>query len=293
MTNEILKEQMYNFPIVDGHAHAYKDHVADKIIRSFTDFYQMEPVSIGKGTITDILDNMRKYQINYTVLANFAPLKSIHAINEWTLSIGKKYREFIPLISIHPEMSPDLVGLLEQYIEKGAKGVKMHTGIQLFEPNDSRLKSLYQFCEKNKIPITFHCGETSEVHINELADISHIYPVLESYQDVPFILTHMAEGKLDDVYYIAEAYKNVYFDTSITVTGEHCIKRIHDEYWEHDNNVANTFGDIGCDRITFGSDYPFGNPGSDIQRIMSLNLSMNEKRKILGENVLKIYSITV
>jgi predicted TIM-barrel fold metal-dependent hydrolase len=287
---------MYNFSIAsiaiaDGHTHIDKDHVADKIISSFTEFYQMQPTSIGKGTVTDILDKMSQYQIKYTVLANFAPLKSIFNINEWTLSIGAKYKEFIPLISIHPEMSPDLVGLLKQYIENGAKGVKMHTGVQLFEPNDIRLKPLYQFCGKNKIPVTFHCGETSEVHINDLADIKHIYPVLESYQDVPFILTHMAAGKIDDVYNIAKTYKNVYFDTSITVTGEHCIKRIHDDYWEDDNNAAKTFCDIGCDRIIFGSDYPYGNPGSDIKRIMSLRLNDDQKKNILSENVLKIYKI--
>jgi len=66
---------MYNFPIVDGHAHVYKDHVADKIIRSFTDFYQMKPVSIGKGTISDILGNMSKYQINYTIISKFCTIE--------------------------------------------------------------------------------------------------------------------------------------------------------------------------------------------------------------------------
>jgi predicted TIM-barrel fold metal-dependent hydrolase len=282
---------MSNFPIVDGHAHVYKDHVAGKIIGSFTVFYQMQPTSIGKGTVTDILENMEKYRINYAVLANFAPLKSILGINEWTLSLGATYKEFIPLISVHPEMSSDLAGLLEQYIEKGAKGIKMHTGIQLFEPNDSRLQSLYQFCGKHKIPVTFHCGETSEIHMNDLADIGRIYSVLESYQDVPFILTHMAEGKLDNVYRIAETYRNIYFDTSITITGEHCIKRIHDEYWESDENTAKAFRDIGCDRIAFGSDYPFGNPGSDIRRILALPLSDDEKKKILGGNTLKIYAL--
>jgi predicted TIM-barrel fold metal-dependent hydrolase len=129
------------------------------------------------------------------------------------------------------------------------------------------------------------------VHVNDFADISHIYPVLETYQDVPFLLTHMAEGKLDDIYRIAESFNNVYFDTSITVTGEHCIKRIHDDYWEDNHNTAKTFLDIGCNRITFGSDYPFGNPGSDITRIFSLEISDDDKSNILGRNTLNIYKI--
>ncbi len=95
---------MLDFTIVDGHTHVYKDHIADKIIHSFTDFYQMQPVSIVKCTITDVLYNIYKYQINYTVLANFAPLKSILDVNEWTLSVCARYKNLIPLVSVHPEM---------------------------------------------------------------------------------------------------------------------------------------------------------------------------------------------
>jgi len=44
--------------IVDGHSHVYKDHVADKIIGSFTNFYRIMPVAVGKGTVSDMLHNM-------------------------------------------------------------------------------------------------------------------------------------------------------------------------------------------------------------------------------------------
>jgi predicted TIM-barrel fold metal-dependent hydrolase len=280
-----------HIPIVDGHSHVYKDHVANKIIGSFTDFYQMEPVAVGKGTVSDMLQNMEKYEIRHTVIANFAPLNNILDVNDWTLSVADSHPQLLPLVSIHPEMTHDLTGILENYLKKGAKGIKMHTGIQMFEPNDSRLKPVYRFCGKYQIPVTFHCGETSNVHVNDLADMSHIYPVLDAYPDVPFILTHMAEGKPDEVYHIVEQYKNVYFDTSITVTGQHCIKRIHDNFWENDKNVETIFREIGCSRIIFGSDYPFGNPGSDIKRFMKMNLTDEDKRKILGENILTLFGL--
>jgi predicted TIM-barrel fold metal-dependent hydrolase len=267
----------------------YKDHVAEKLIDSFTDFYRMEPVALGKGTVSDVLLNMEKYEIIYTVIANFAPLKSILDVNEWTLSVADSNPQLLPLVSIHPEMTHDFTGILEQYLKKGAKGIKMHTGIQLFEPNDSRLKPVYHFCGKYHIPVTFHCGETSNVHVNDFADMGHIYPVLNDYPDVPVILTHMAAGNPDEVYHIAAHYQNVCFDTSITITGQHCIKRIHDNYWENDKNVVTTFREIGCHRIIFGSDYPFGNPGSDIKRFMQMDLTDEEKSKILGGNVLTLY----
>ncbi|MDR0795222.1 MAG: amidohydrolase family protein [Tannerella sp.] len=286
-----MSKNKYHFPIVDGHTHVYKDHVANKIIGPFSDFYQLEPVAIGKGIVSDVLQNMKKYQIRYTVLANFASLKSILDVNEWTLSVADNNPQLLPLVSVHPEMTHDMTGILEYYIQKGAKGIKMHTGIQLFEPNDHRLKPVYRFCGKHHNHVTFHCGETSNVHVNDFANMSHIYPVLEAYQDVPVILAHMAAGKPDEVYQIAEQYKNVYFDTSITITGQHCIKRIHDNFWENDKNVETAFHEIGCNRIIFGSDYPFGNPGSDIRRFMNMDLTDDDKSKILGGNVLTLYGI--
>lgn len=273
--------------IIDGHAHIYSETIAHKVIDSFTDLHNMHPTnSVGKGTVSDILQCMNTNNITYTIMANFAPAKSINTSNEWTLLTGEQNPGLIPLISVYPDMPLDIV---QQYFSKGAKGIKMHTGIQGFEPTDKGLSSIYDYCEKNRIPITFHCWETSRVHLNEYAEMSHILPVLKAYPRIPFVLTHLAGGKPEEVLEIAEQYPNAYFDTSITMTGEHCIDRIHDDFWENDDNTVKAFRTIGCTRITFGSDYPFGNPRSDIQRIRSLSLTDSEKQQILGLNTYKLY----
>ena len=83
-----------------------------------------------------------------------------------------------------------------EYFDSGAKGIKMHTGIQNFEPDDPELASIYSFCNEWRIPVTFHCGETSRVHMNEFAEISHIIPAVRKYESIPFVLTHLASGIL-------------------------------------------------------------------------------------------------
>ena len=47
---------------------------------------------------------------------------------------------------------------------------KMHTGIQDFGPEDPGLQKFYDFCGLHHLPITFHCGETSRVHLNGYTD---------------------------------------------------------------------------------------------------------------------------
>ena len=181
------------------------------------------------------------------------------------------------------------VDIIKEWFRNGAKGIKMHNGIQGFDPADPGLAEIYRFCEKEQIPVTFHCGETSRVHLNEYTAISRFIPVLKQFPGIPFVMTHLAAGDPDTVFSMAEECPNAIFDTSITMTGEKCTHRIHDGFWESDENTFRAFRRIGYRRITFGSDYPFGNPASDIRRIRCLSLTEEEKRMILGENSFRLY----
>ncbi len=275
--------------IIDGHVHTYPDHAAARVIESFTAFHRMEPTpSVGRGTVEDLLSRMEEGGIRYAVTANFAPAKSAQKTNAWSLAAAREHPALLPLVCISPETSLEE---LCQYVDQGARGVKMHTGIQAFEPADSALDPLYRFCEDRALPVTFHCGETSRVHMNEYSSMEHILPAVEKYPGIPFILTHLAAGNPDTVLDIARRCPNALFDTSITFSGEHCIHRIHDNAWEDDRKAAELFREIGCSRVTFGSDYPFGNPVRDVRRILSLPLTDEEKRLILGENTARIYRL--
>ncbi|MBQ6660020.1 MAG: amidohydrolase family protein [Lachnospiraceae bacterium] len=273
--------------IIDGHAHVYNEKNAEKIVSAFTELHRMEPTaSLGQGTVADLVGKMKENGTDYTVLANFGPSRSVEKINEWTLSVAEEYPQLIPLVSVFPGIAVDKVA---GWVQKGAKGIKMHNGIQGFAADDPGLEPVYRFCEENRIPITFHCGETSRVHLNEYTETERLTEVVKQYPGIPFVMTHLAAGDPETVFRVAEECPNVIFDTSITMTGERCIYRIHDDFWESDENVVDAFRRIGCRRISFGSDYPFGNPSGDIRRIRRLGLSDSEKELILGGNSYRLY----
>ena len=200
--------------IIDGHAHVYAQKNAEGIISSFTTLHHMEPTfSLGKGTVPDLIEKMKISHTDYTVLANFGPVKSIDKINEWTLHTAEAFPQFIPLITVFPGMETEKVS---EWIRRGAKGIKMHNGIQNFAPEDPGLKPIYKFCEEHRIPITFHCGETSRIHLNGFTDTSRLVKVAKQYPGIPFIMTHLAAGDPDVVFRTAEECPNILFDTSIT-----------------------------------------------------------------------------
>lgn len=279
-----------DFTIVDGHVHTFSsDEVSSKILMSFNKVYGIEFENPGTGTIDDVLKNMDSHKIDYTIMANFAPAKILHNNNKWTLDSGKKHSSLVPLVSFHPDMEGDLVNLLKKYIIDGAKGIKFHTMAQGFDPNDDRLKGLYEFCNEISFPIVFHCGRVSNARLNAYADVDMILPVVIKYRNIPFILTHMADGNVDDVIRLAKEYRNVYFDTSIVITGFLPIGEVNEPSWLSDSLVEGIVNKIGAERLIFGSDYPWGSPGHDIKRFLNMKLSDHQKQLILGANALRLF----
>jgi len=281
-----------NIKIVDGHIHTFSsDEIAKKIITSFNKVYDIHFENTGTGTVNDILEKMRNNGIDYSVTANFAPPKIIHNNNLWNLQEGKNHPELVPLVSFHPEMEGSFDKILDSYINEGAKGIKIHPMAQGFDPNDNRLEPLYKRCNELSFPIVFHCGRVSNARLNSYSDIDVLLHVISRYPDIPFVLTHMADGNVEDVLNVSRQYNNVYFDTSIVITGYDALAKVNEPSWLDDKIVIDVVNAIGADRLLFGSDYPWGSPSDDLKRFLKMDLTPEQKKKILGLNAIKLFKI--
>jgi predicted TIM-barrel fold metal-dependent hydrolase len=278
--------------IIDGHVHTFSsDEIAKKIIESFNNIYSIDFSTPGTGTIGDLIQGMDTTEIDYSVLANFAPPKILDANNMWTLKMSKLNKCLIPLVSFHPDMGKDILPTLERYLKLGAKGIKFHNMSQGFNPMHPALEPLYAFCNEISFPIEFHCGRVSNARLNEYSDVECIIPVIDKYPDIPIILTHMADGNINDVVNLSKEYKNVYFDTSIVITGHPRILETNIPSWLDDTDVVDVINTIGAERVFFGSDYPWGSPKHDLRRVVNLSLTYEQKSLILGENAIKVFAI--
>ncbi len=78
---------------------------------------------------------------------------------------------------------------------------------------------------------------------------------------------------------VAEAFKNVYFDTAATPF------LYKPQIFEHVADI------VGSDKILFGSDYPLLSPKRVIGQLESVELSLEDRAKILGGNAQKLLSL--
>jgi len=278
------------FKVIDGHVHTFmSDEVSLKIRTSFNKVYSIEFENPGTGTIDDVLKNMNDLGIDYTVMANFAPAKILDRNNRWTLDVSRKHPSLIPLVSFHPDMEGDFECLLKEYIEEGAKGVKLHPMAQGFDPRNEKLKGMYGICNEIAFPIVFHCGRVANARLNEYSDIDAIEPLIKMYRNTPFVLTHMADGNVKDVLRLSQQYENVFFDTSIVITGYPPILETNEPSWVEDDIVEDVVNKVGTQRLIFGSDYPWGSPGHDLNRFLNMHITDEQKRLILGQNATRLF----
>lgn len=280
------------FQIVDGHVHTFSSaEVSKKIIDSFNKAYNISFDNPGTGTIEDVLANMAASGADYTIMANFAPPGILHKNNLWTIDVSKVHNSLIPLVSFHPGMQGRLWSFLECYMSEGAKGVKLHPMAQGFHPLNGRLDEVYRYCGDIGFPVVFHCGRVANARLNEYSDLHVLMEVMDKYPDTTFILTHMADGNVEEVLRISGDYPNVFFDTSIVITGYPPLIKTNEPSWAEDNLVLDVINAIGAGRVLFGSDYPWGSPKHDIDRIMGMKLTDEQKRLILSGNSARLFRL--
>ncbi len=282
-----------NIEIIDSHVHTFADDdVAGKIISSFNKIYDIEFRNPGNGTIENVLKNMEAGGIDRTVMVNFAPPKIIHQNNIWTLETAKNSEgKLIPLVSFHPEMAGTLTEHLENYIKLGAKGIKLHPMAQGFDVRDERLDSLLKTCNEKHFTILIHCGRVSNARLNEFSDFECILPVIQKYPELPIILAHMADGNVERCLEVSKKYNNVYFDTSIVITGYPEIMDVNEPSWPDDKEVISIINEIGAEKVVFGSDFPWGSPIHDLVRIMNFNLDNSQKELIFSGNAKRLFGL--
>ncbi|MEW6172272.1 MAG: amidohydrolase family protein [Bacillota bacterium] len=277
--------------IVDAHLHLFPDkEVGKQIVEDFQRRYGVPYHSFG--TPEEYLADMKRAGIDYGVILSFAPDNQLKNMNFWTVAITKPkktkpaaYPMLVPFVSVSPTMKGKKpVEELEHKFKWGMKGLKIHPIAQGFPPDDRRMWPVYRWLVERDIPVAAHSGmNVVEDEQTDLARPRRWLAVLEDFPELRLILAHMGGGFWDEALEIAGKYPQVMFDTAIAL----CHRKTG-RNWLDDNEAVEMIHTIGAHRVMFGSDYPWIDPGGDVERIRGLALTDDEKQMILGLNAARL-----
>jgi len=219
-----------------------------------------------KLNFTELKQSMDKWGIDKAVVfpINEGDGKLIKKSLE-ILERSKKEKWIIPFLRVDPKniSKEEFVDLLD----KGFKGVKLHSRSQNFEADNPKYFWIYEVCDKKNIPILFHSS------VRE--DISHpkrIFKVAKKFPNLKIIIAHFFGGD-HNLAKEAIKYPNIYVDTSINhsiIRGKQVVKK------------------MGFKNLLFASDVPYDSQGVALLKVKESGLSEGDEKMILSGNALEV-----
>ena len=263
--------------IIDFHTHAFSDKIVEKAMSSLVDTSGIKPYT--DGSVKGLLKHMDKCGVDKSVILPIATKPAQQKIiNSWANEIMSD--RIYPFGSVHPD-AEDICEELERIKELGLYGVKLHPDYQNFMAGDEKAYPIYEKCSQLGLPIVFHAGydplSPDKVHGKPKA----FAQVHKDFPKLTMILAHLGGMyRWEQVErYIAGVEGEVYLDVSFTAgeIGKKILSRIIEKH--------------GADRILMASDCPWDSPANEIKMINELDISDEDKQKILYKNAAKLLKI--
>ena len=151
---------------------------------------------------------------------------------------------------LNPNYRAEAAAALEEGIERGARGLKLHPTTTLAHPADEPTVALLRRCGELGVPALFHCGDDPYTTPQTMALAATAAP------DTAIVLGHMG-GYLhvEEAIDAAVAHSNLYLETSAMPYPEH---------------IRTAIERVGPERVLFGSDGPGCNPRLELDKVRSL-----------------------
>ena len=263
------------YKVIDAHCHVYPEKIAAAAVGATDAFYGVK--SSFDGSTETLLAQMKQSGVDHCLVQSVATTpKQVKSINNFIAkTVSETNGAFTGLGTLHPD-SDDLQGDVNEILALNLKGVKLHPDTQKFKIDDYRCLKIYELCEKHKLPILMHTGDSRYDYSNP----NRLLPILEIYTSLVIVGGHFGGYSLwDKAAKKLSGMPNFYVDTSSTMAfiGAEKAKELIKIY--------------GADHVLFGSDYPMYPQKTELERLANMKLSENEYKMIFSQNAKKVFSL--
>ncbi len=261
------------YRIIDAHNHVFPEKIADRAAESIGNFYELP--SYCAATVENLKINGDKNGVDKFLICStsLTPHQTV-GINDFMASLNSDDR-FVALGTTNPD-DENWREEIARVKSLGLHGIKLHSDMQKFDLDDSRMIERYRYMAELCLPVLFHMGDKRYDYSSPV----RLANVLRQVPDLKCIAAHMGGfGQWDLAYEVLPVTDNLYFDTSSALglmTNDGALRLID----KH-----------GADKFLFGSDYPLWDPKWALDNFMSLGLDEETNRKIFSENFCRLFNI--
>lgn len=258
--------------IVDFHAHAFHDKIAEKAAQNLNEYYGI-PLA-GNGLFSVLLDSMKESGIDKLVVhATATKAAQVEVINDYVAGL------ITPDIIGFGTLHPDYQGFekeLDRIVSLGLRGIKLHPIFQDFAIDTPVMLSVYRAIAERRLPVLLHVGDEN----SDKSTPRRLAAVLDAIPDLTVVAPHLggyAEWEDAKTYLLGR--ENVYLDTSSAIR------------FMSPEAAAEIIRTHGADRVLFGTDYPLALHKDELLRFDALPLTKEEQEQILWKNAYRLLEL--
>ena len=228
---------------------------------------------LSMGCKENLLRYMDRNGIDKSIVLPIAPF-----------STGAEYLEacageprLIPFASVHP--SGDWEKELQEAMQGGCRGLKIHPNLQRIAPEDPFFFDLLEAFAPYGRPLIAHTGEFDYYIVKDgyaaYGDIRRLEKLIAAFPNVPFILGHMGLYYPERAIELARRYEHTYLETSFQPL----------------KIVREALDAAGRERVMFGSDWPESDSKYALRIARKAAGEDNELcDRLTGDNILALVS---
>ena len=222
------------------------------------------------GTLDCLLQNGRAAGVSRFLVHSVAiSADRVEHINTFLMQAAARHpQELVGFGSLHPNYA-DLPRELERMRKGGLRGVKLHPDFQKFLLDDAKAIEMFRAMADAGMPALVHTGDKRY----EYSQPERMARVLDKAPKLKVICAHLGGWSVwTQAWHALAGRPNLWVDTSSSL------------YAIHADEAAEVIRRYGADRVFFGTDYPMWRPKDEIDRVLALPLTPEEREKIFHLN---------
>ena len=195
------------------------------------------------------------------------------AANETSLTANKKYGGRIEVYATcNPNYPEDLDKIIEYHEKYQFIGIKPYWPSHKYDLLGDKYRKWFEYGNKNRLIMLVHSG--SKEIAQKVESLSKMYP------DMAFLLAHSGVSfeAADNNIEVVKKRDNVFLEITVTSMTNGVIEYMVEE--------------VGADKVLFGTDLPMRDPAPQLAWVTYSKISVEDKKKILGGNILKLIERT-
>jgi uncharacterized protein len=228
-----------------------------------------------------IAAHLQSQNVERFVFCSYAHKPGIaHDINTWIAEASKalKYHG-LGLATVHLG-DQDPVGDMEQALQDGCIGLKIHEVVQKIYIDDVRFDAILAMIEKAQGMVLLHVDQPID-RKKSVTIPQRIASVLDKHPELKLVLAHFGGKDVLDFMKMTDKYKNIWLDTTWVFgnAAEPALPFVTDELLEQQS-----------DRLVYGTDFPL-TPwpyGRELENLRSRGLGPATLQKLFHDNAVRL-----